>query len=121
MKILVVDDSKAMRMIVKRTLSKAGIGEHTTVEAENGQEGLDMVASEKPDMVLCDWNMPVMSGIEFLRALRAQGNSVKFGFVTSEGSEGMEDAAAAAGASFVITKPFTPDTFKDRLVPLLAA
>ena len=67
MRILIVDDSKAMRMIVKRTISKTDVGKCDIVEAENGVQGLEKVAAEKPDLVLCDWNMPEMSGIEFLQ------------------------------------------------------
>jgi CheY-like chemotaxis protein len=73
MKILIVDDSKAMRMIVTRTLRQAGHGDHTFVEAVDGADGLAKVASESPDLVLSDWNMPEVTGIEFLRALRASG------------------------------------------------
>ena len=83
MKILIVDDSKAMRMIVKRTLRQAGLGGHEVEEAGNGVEALPLVASWQPDLVLSDWNMPEMNGIDFLRALRAQGNEVRFGFVTA--------------------------------------
>ena len=72
MKILIVDDSKAMRMIVTRTLRQAGYGDHTFVEAVDGADGLAKVASEAPDLVLSDWNMPEVTGIEFLRALRGE-------------------------------------------------
>ncbi|MDF1800264.1 MAG: response regulator [Planctomycetota bacterium] len=112
MKILIVDDSKAMRMIVKRTLRQAGFGEHEVVEAEDGALALELVRAESPDIVLSDWNMPNMSGIEFLRALRAAGNEIHFGFVTSEMSGEMHAEASSAGALFLITKPFTSDSFK---------
>jgi len=115
MKILIVDDSKAMRMIVKRTLRQAGFGDHEIVEAEDGVLGLEQVNTESPDIVLSDWNMPNMSGIEFLRALRAAGNDIHFGFVTSESSGEMWREANSAGALFLITKPFTSDSFKREL------
>ncbi|MDP9497486.1 MAG: response regulator [Actinomycetota bacterium] len=111
MKILIVDDSKAMRMIVTRTLRQAGYGDHTFLEAGDGSEGLALVASEKPDLVLSDWNMPEVTGIEFLRALRERGDDVRFGFVTSESTEAMRETAREAGALFLIAKPFTADTF----------
>lgn len=121
MKILIVDDSKAMRMIVTRTLRQAGFGEHDYVEACDGAEGLAAVASEAPDLVLSDWNMPEVSGIEFLQRLRAAGSDVRFGFVTSESTDAMRELAAASGALFLIAKPFTADTFADALGAVLAA
>ena len=115
MKILVVDDSKAMRMIVTRTLKQSGYASAQIVEAEDGALGLAAVRSEAPDLVLSDWNMPNLSGIDFLRALRAEGNSVTFGFVTSESTPEMREQAIAAGAAFTIAKPFSADTFADVL------
>ncbi|MCO7219849.1 response regulator [Klenkia sp. PcliD-1-E] len=120
MKILVADDSRVMRQIVVRTLRQAGYDDVDVVEAEDGADCLAKVGSESPDLVLSDWNMPNMSGIECLRALRAQGSAVPFGFVTSEGSPEMRETASDAGALFLIAKPFTPDTFRDALDAVLA-
>ena len=119
MKILVVDDSKAMRMIVIRTLRQAGFTGHAITEAENGRLGLEAVRSLDPDLVLSDWNMPEMTGIEFLRALRAGGSTTPFCFVTSEGSEEMRTAAVKAGALGVIAKPFTPEAFESALATVV--
>ena len=115
MKILVADDSRVMRQIVIRTLRQAGYDDHDIVEAEDGADALAKVSSEDPDLVLSDWNMPNMTGIECLQALRSSGSTVPFGFVTSEGSEEMRAAANEAGALFLITKPFTADAFRDAL------
>ena len=115
MKILVTDDSRVMRQIVIRTLRQAGYDDHDIIQAENGREAFEMVGSEQPDLVLSDWNMPEMSGIECLEALRASGSRVPFGFVTSEGSPEMRAKAANAGAIFLIAKPFNEDTFKEAL------
>jgi two-component system chemotaxis response regulator CheY len=115
MKILIVDDSKAMRMIVRRTLRQAGLEEHDYEEADNGKVALGVIASWQPDLVLSDWNMPEMTGIELIRELRNQGNPVRFGFVTSEGTTEMRQMAETAGALFLIAKPFDADTFKDVL------
>ena len=120
MKILIADDSRVMRQIVIRTLRQAGHGGHDIVEAENGREALEMVHAEAPDLVLSDWNMPEMNGIDMLHALRASGQTVPFGFVTSEGSPEMVARAEQAGAMFVITKPFTPESFQQKLDPVLA-
>ena len=120
MKILIVDDSRVMRQIVTRTLRQAGYSGHDLVEAENGREGLAAVQAHAPDLVLSDWNMPEMNGIDMLQALRASGETVPFGFVTSEGSSEMVSKAEAAGALFVITKPFTAESFQEKLDPVLA-
>ncbi len=111
MKILVVDDSKAMRMIVRRSLMNApAYAGATVVEAENGQQALEQVAAESPDVILSDWNMPEMNGIEFLEALAAKGPHVPFGFVTSESTPEMHERATSAGAKFLVSKPFTPES-----------
>jgi two-component system, chemotaxis family, chemotaxis protein CheY len=119
MKILVADDSRVMRQIVIRTLRQAGYAGHEIVEAENGRQALDLVRSEGPDLVLSDWNMPEMNGIDLLDALRASGSTVPFGFVTSEGSSDMRARAEAGGALFLIAKPFTPESFDEALAPVL--
>jgi len=120
MRILVVDDSKAMRMIVERTLRLAGYDEHEIVHAANGVQAIEVIGVEPPDLVLCDWNMPEMSGLDLLNALRGAGWHVPFGFVTSEAAPQMREQALAAGAMFLIAKPFTVQDFQDALDPVLA-
>jgi two-component system chemotaxis response regulator CheY len=120
MKILVADDSKAMRMIVVRTLRQAGLAGHEIVEAVNGRDALNLVGTSKPDLILSDWNMPEMTGIELLRALRASGTTTPFCFVTSEGSQEMRTIAQDHGAMGVIAKPFTPEAFSDMLAPVVS-
>lgn len=115
MRVLVADDSMVMRRIVVRTLRQAGFDVSDIVEASDGRQAYETVMTDEPDLVLSDWNMPEMTGIESLRAIRAAGSNVLFGFVTSEGSEEMRAEAAAAGAAFLIAKPFTADTFRDVL------
>lgn len=111
MKILVVDDSKAMRAIVKRALSSLDrVAGATIIEAADGKEGLDTVIAESPDLVLSDWNMPEMTGIEFLQALNEKGITPTFGFVTSESTPEMHELATANGARFLVSKPFTADS-----------
>jgi two-component system chemotaxis response regulator CheY len=119
MKIFVVDDSKTMRMIVKRTLRQAGFGDAEVAEAVNGKEALEKMDEVAPDLILCDWNMPEMNGLEFLQALKAKGDTTKFGFVTSEGTPEMIQKATDNGAAFLIAKPFNADTFKEKLEPVL--
>lgn len=121
MRILIVDDSRAMRTIVVRTLRQAGYGHHTLEEASNGAEALQAITTAPPDLVLSDWNMPEMTGIELLEQLNKQGQKVRFGFVTSEGSPEMRRRALDSGALFLITKPFTAENFQQTLTPLIGA
>lgn len=69
-------------------------------------------AGQRPDLILSDWNTPNRSGIEFLDILRAQGDSTRFGFVTSEGTDDMRVTAAETRAEFLIATPFDGDTFR---------
>lgn len=119
MKILVADDSRVMRRIVVRALRQAGYAGHEIVEAANGRQALELVHREDPDLVLAEWNLPEMSGIDLLVALRSAGSTVPFGFVTAEGSSGMRERASAGGALFLIAKPFTPEAFEDALSPVV--
>lgn len=112
MKILVVDDSMAMRMIVIKTAKKAGLSGEKFIQATDGVEGLIAIRSQKPDLVLSDWNMPNMSGIEMLEAMNKEGLKVKFGFVTTEATTSMRLRARKAGALFLVAKPFTVETFE---------
>ena len=93
MKILVADDSRVMRRIIIRTLRQAGFGGHEIIEAANGREAVALVATEPPDLVLSDWHMPVMNGIDALARCGRRGRRCPFGFVTSEGSETVRAAA----------------------------
>jgi two-component system, chemotaxis family, chemotaxis protein CheY len=115
MKILIVDDSTAMRMIVRKTLRQAGFDGHEISEADDGAKALAAITAAPPDLVLSDWNMPNMTGIELLDALTKAGSKVTFGFVTTEATPDMRQRALGAGARFLISKPFTPDSFKEAL------
>ena len=119
MKILIADDSRVMRQIVIRTLRQAGFAGHDIVEAEDGRDTLAKVATESPDLVLSDWNMPEMNGIDVLDTLRSSGSRVPFGFVTSEGSPEMRTRAEESGALFLIAKPFTAEIFESVLAPVI--
>ncbi len=121
MKILIVDDSKAMRMIIMRTLRQAGFVDHAISEASNGAEALVALKGEAFDLVLSDWNMPEMTGIELLSAVRGEKLGVRFGFVTSESTASMRQQATDAGAEFLIAKPFTVESFQQTLNGVLAA
>lgn len=108
-RILIVDDSKAMRMIVRRTLKQAGFGNFDVEEATNGAEALKSIQASTPRLVLSDWNMPDMSGYELLTKLRADNIQVPFAMITTEGTPEMRAKAQEAGALFLLQKPFTAD------------
>lgn len=120
MKILVVDDSKAMRMIVQRTLRQAGYGDAAMTEAANGKEALDVLRRESFDVVLSDWNMPEMNGIELVQAIRAQPEfaEVRLMMVTSETEGARVESALEAGADEYLMKPFTREILVEKLAVL---
>jgi two-component system chemotaxis response regulator CheY len=120
MKILIVDDSKAMRMIVSRALREADLG-GDIIEASNGPDALRLLQSNTPDLILSDWNMPEMSGLQLLEEIKGRGIEVKFGFVTSESTPAMRTRAKDAGALVLISKPFTSETFAEQLGAVLAS
>ncbi len=120
MKILVVDDERAMRAIVVRALSALDrFAGATIVEAADGKQAFATVQSESPDLVLSDWNMPEMTGIELLQALNDTGMTPVFGFVTSGSTREMHELAEANGARFVISKPCTPAVLDEALAGAL--
>lgn len=118
-KILIVDDNRVMRKIVKRTLRQAGLGNHEVEECASGPEALNQLKNNRFDLILSDWNMPEMDGLEFLMRVKSAGITTPFGLVTSEGRPELLDKATDAGALFIITKPFTSDQFFHVLSPYL--
>jgi two-component system, chemotaxis family, chemotaxis protein CheY len=119
MDILVVDDSKTMRGLVQRAIRQAGFRGLSVSEAENGVQALEKLRGEQPKLILSDWNMPEMSGIDFLVQIRASANQVPFGFITSEASAAIRKQAMDSGATFLITKPFSPEDVQAALSPIL--
>ncbi len=116
MKILLVDDSATMRRIQKTQLT--GLGVNDIVEAENGEDALSKLQANMPlDVVLLDWNMPVMDGITFLEKARADEayKGVKIIMCTSESEKEKVVTALKAGANNYIVKPFTPEAIKEKL------
>ncbi len=109
MRVLIVDDSRAMRMIVKRGLRQAGLKGVQMDEAANGIEAIAQMRKALPDIVISDWNMPEMDGLALLKAVRKAGYKGKFGFVTSATGPELSAKATACGAQFVVGKPFTPE------------
>lgn len=108
-----------MRLMVKKALRQAGFVGHDYIEAGDGEEALKAIHDSNPDLVLSDWNMPNMNGLDLLNKLREEENSVTFGFVTTEATGEMRAKAREAGSTFLITKPFTAESFKSTLDPIL--
>jgi two-component system chemotaxis response regulator CheY len=119
MDILLVDDSRTMRMIVQRAIRQAGYRGLAVDEADNGAQALEKLQGAKPLLILSDWNMPEMSGLDLLVRVRAEHSQVPFGFITSETSKGIRELAMSSGATFLISKPFTPEDIQKALSPIL--
>ena len=118
---LIVDDSSVMRKIVERSLRQAGIELSQVLEAGNGAEALGVLREHRVDLVLCDINMPVMDGLEFVKQLATVENAkdVPVVMITTEGSETHVVQALSCGARGYIRKPFTADQVKEHVVPIL--
>ena len=118
---LIVDDSSVMRKIVERSLRQAGIDLGKVFEAGNGAEALAVLAENQVDLILCDINMPVMDGLEFIKQLPGVANAkdVPVVMITTEGSESHVVQALSCGARGYIRKPFTPQQVQEHVVPLL--
>ncbi len=115
MDVLIVDDASAMRSIVRGLLKELGF-KHMR-EAENGQLALDELKKKKADFVVSDWNMPVMTGIDLLRAIRADEalKTIPVLMVTAEAKQENILAAVQAGVSNYIVKPFNAATLQEKL------
>ena len=115
-KVMIVDDSRAMRMILRRTLGELG---YAACEAGNGQEALDLLAQEgaQLSLMLVDWNMPVMCGLDLVKAVRADARflALPLVMVTTETEIGHISQAIEAGANEYVMKPFTKEVLEDKL------
>jgi len=117
-KALIVDDSRAMRMIIGRTLKSLGF---EITEAANGREALDAIAAKGPfEVALVDWNMPVMDGFEFVCTARTNpaNKEMRIMMVTTETETTQVTRALDAGASEYLMKPFPPEAIAEKLVIL---
>jgi two-component system, chemotaxis family, chemotaxis protein CheY len=115
MRALVIDDSRAMRAIIRNTLTELGI---EVVEAGDGREGLEQLRkAPDTDLVLVDWNMPGMNGLDFIKAVRADRAyaPVRIMMVTTETDQGQLIRALEAGANEYLMKPFTRDILVAKL------
>jgi two-component system chemotaxis response regulator CheY len=117
MKALVVDDSMVMRKILIGALAQAGITE--VAQAADGQEAVDTVKAGTYGLVLMDWNMPKMLGIDALKAIRASGNTVPVIMVTTEAEKSRVMEALKSGAASYIIKPFDSATIVGKVKAVL--
>jgi len=113
-KALVVDDSRMIRRVSRQILEQLGYSVH---EAENGQEALARCKAAMPDVILLDWNMPVMTGLEFVTTLRgaAGGAHPRVIFCTTNSGEPAISEALAGGADGYVVKPFTAQALAAQL------
>ncbi len=115
MRALLIDDSRAIRAIIGRTLRELGF---EVAEAAHGREGLEKLRDPvRPDVVLVDWNMPEMNGLEFVRAVRADHayDAVRVVVVTTETEMANVSRALEAGANEYVMKPFTREVLLEKL------
>lgn len=114
-KILVVDDFTTMRKLIRNVLKEIGFNQ--VYEADNGAAALDLLRSEKIGLVLTDWNMPAMTGIELLQAIRREPacKDIPVLMVTAEGNKENVVEAIKAGADNFVVKPFTAETIREKI------
>jgi two-component system chemotaxis response regulator CheY len=117
--ILIVDDYKTMLRILRSLLHEIGLS--NVQEATNGEDALQLLSTKKYDLILSDWNMEPMSGLELLRAVRSSPNTknIPFIFITAEGKVENVAVARAAGVSGYMIKPFNAVTLKAKISPFL--
>ncbi len=116
--LMVVDDSTTMRKIITRIISMCGLDFSRMVEACSAVEALEKLETEPVDIILCDINMPGMSGVELVKKLREEIPScadTKIIMVSAESCQNCIDDVIADGADGYITKPFTPEKFQEKL------
>ncbi|MFZ5763239.1 MAG: response regulator [Thermodesulfobacteriota bacterium] len=115
MKILIVDDFATMRRIVKNILTQ--LGYKNVIEADDGTTALDVLKTEKIDLIISDWNMPKMTGLDLLKAVRGDASmaNTPFIMVTAEAQQDNIILAVKAKVSQYIVKPFTAETLAEKL------
>lgn len=119
--ILIVDDSLPMRAVIKKVIKASGFDVGKFYEAENGKNALDVLNDEWVDLIISDYNMPVMNGLEMLESIKKNDifNSIPVVMVTTEGSQQRIEEFFKSGAADYIKKPFTPEQIKTKLVMIM--
>ena len=120
MKILIVDDSSTMRRIIGNVVQQLGVPKDDFDEAEDGVVAWKLLQEKKYDVILTDWNMPNMNGLELVKKIRSEGSSHKTTptvMITTEGGKSEVITALKAGINNYIVKPFNAQTLKEKLDP----
>lgn len=117
--VLIVDDQAEIRTLVREILAESGVTR--TFEVADGKAGLDFISTDFDmiNFVICDWNMPGMTGIDFLRQLRTTHPDMPFLMVTGRGDKNSVMDAKIAGVSAYIRKPFSPRQLEEKVKVLL--
>ena len=116
-RVVVIDDAPVVREVIIRNLKKIGFEEDNIFEAEDGLGGVNLLRSEKIDLIISDWNMPKMDGLELLRTIKdyPELEAIPFIMITSESEKEKVDEAFKAGVNQYICKPFKPGYFKEKI------
>ena len=119
--ILIVDDSLPMRSVIKRTFKAAGYANSQFHDAANGKEALELMKNSWIDIVVIDYNMPVMNGLEFIQTIKKEDllKDIPVVVISTEGNAAKIKEFMDSGAAGYITKPFTPETIRDLIIQLL--
>lgn len=120
MKILLVDDSRTIRNIQKNVLAQLGHTDTDIVEAADGVEALKALASDRPDLVLIDWNMPNMDGLTLVQKIREKDKGLPLIMVTTEAEKSRVLEAIKAGVNNYVVKPFTAEALSAKIEQTLA-
>ena len=118
-KVLLADDSGVMRKIILRALNATGVSD--VVEAADGAKAWSAFQSEQFDMVLTDWNMPAMTGLELLQKIRETGSKIPVIMITTESERGRVMEAIQAGVSDFLPKPFENELLQEKIVKHIGA
>ena len=116
-RVVVIDDAPVVREVIVRNLKKIGFAEDNIFEAEDGLDGVNLLRSEKVDLIISDWNMPKMDGLELLRTIKDYPElaAIPFIMITSESEKEKVEEAFKVGVNQYICKPFKPDYFKEKI------
>jgi two-component system chemotaxis response regulator CheY len=113
LEVLVVDDSKTMQRIIKNSLHRIGL--EKIYVANDGEEAFEIFNNKNFDLLITDWNMPNMNGLELVKKVRENNQNIPIIMVTTEGGKKEVITALKAGVNNYIVKPFTPQTLKEKL------
>ena len=116
-RVVVIDDAPVVREVIRKHLSKIGFEQDNIFEAGDGLEGINLLRNEKVDLIISDWNMPKMDGLELLKTINSYPELVDIPFImiTSETDKEKVEEALKAGVNQYIFKPFKPDYFKQKI------